>query len=77
VILASRRPEGLSLHNVLEAQVLAVDPAGHPALRLVHLAVGETRLLSLVTVDAVNSLRLGTGVPILALVKAVAVDAFA
>lgn len=77
VILASRRPEGLSLHNVLEARVLAVGSAGHEALRLVHLAVGDTRLLSLVTADAVNGLGLAAGVPVLALVKAVAVDAFA
>jgi molybdate transport system ATP-binding protein len=77
VILASRRPEGLSLHNVLEARVLAVEPAAHPGLRLVHLQVGESRLLSLVTADAVRSLGLVPGTPILALVKAVAVEAFA
>jgi molybdate transport system ATP-binding protein len=77
VILASRRPEGLSLHNVLEARVLAVESGGHEALRLIHLAVGDARLLSLVTADAVRSLGLGCGAPVLALVKAVAVEAFA
>lgn len=76
VILASRRPEGLSLHNVLEARVLSIEPASHPALRLVHLAVGSTRLLSLVTVDAVRSLALEPDAPVLALVKAVSVEAF-
>jgi len=77
VILASQRPEGLSLHNVIEARVLRVEPASHPALRLVHLAVGDTPLLSLVTVDAVQSLQLAADAPVLALVKAVSVEAFA
>jgi len=77
IILASRRPEGLSLHNVIEAEVVEVEAAPQPALRLVHLAVGETRLLSLVTADAARSLGLRPGTPVLALVKAVAVEAFA
>ncbi len=77
VILASRRPEGLSLHNVVEAEVLAIEPASHAALRLVHLRVGATRLLSLVTVDAARKLELAPGKPVLALVKAVAIEAFA
>jgi molybdopterin-binding protein len=77
VILASRRPEGLSLHNVIEAEVVDVEPAAHPALRLVHLRVGATHLLSLVTADAARKLCLAPGTPVLALVKAVAVEAFA
>jgi molybdate transport system ATP-binding protein len=77
IILASRRPEGLSLHNVIEAQVVAVEPAAHEALRLVHLQAGPTRFLSLVTVDAARKLALAPGAPVLALVKAVAVEAFA
>ena len=77
VILASRRPEGLSLHNVVEAEVVAVEPASHEALRLVHLSVGSTRLLSLVTADAAHKLALAPGRPVLALVKAVAIEAFA
>jgi molybdate transport system ATP-binding protein len=77
VILANRRPEGLSLHNMIDARVVRVEPASHPALRLVHLAVGSTPLLSLVTVDAVRSLELATDAPVLALVKAVSVEAFA
>lgn len=77
VILASRPPEGLSLHNVLQAKVLAVEPATQSALRLVHLEVGAMRLLSLVTADAARKLALAPGTPVLALVKAVAVEAFA
>jgi len=77
VILASQRPEGLSLHNVVEAEVVAVEPASHEALRLVHLSVGDIRLLSLVTVDAQRKLALAPGKPVLALIKAVAIEAFA
>ena len=77
VILANRRPEGLSLHNVLEARVIRVEAASHEALRLVHLQVGAIRLLSLVTADAARTLALAPGTPVLALIKAVAVEAFA
>jgi molybdate transport system ATP-binding protein len=77
VILASQWPEGLSLHNVVEAEVLAIEPATHPALRLVHLRVGATRVLSLVTADAERKLGLAPGKPVLALIKAVAIEAFA
>jgi molybdate transport system ATP-binding protein len=77
VILAGERPAGLSLHNVLEARVVAIEPASHPALRLVRLSIGDAPLLALVTADAVRSLALAPGQPVLALVKAVAVDAFA
>ena len=77
VILARHRPEGLSLHNVLEADVLAVQPAANDALRMVQLQAGTCRLLSLVTADAVRSLGLAPGVPVLALIKAVAVETFA
>jgi len=77
VILASQRPEGLSLHNVVEAVVVAIEPASHAALRLVHLSVGDIRLLSLVTADAQRKLALAPGKPVLALIKAVAIEAFA
>ncbi len=77
VILASRPPEGLSLHNVLQAKVVAVEAATLAALRLIHLEIGAIRLLSLVTSDAARKLALTPGTPVLALVKAVAVEAFA
>jgi molybdate transport system ATP-binding protein len=77
VILARQRPEGLSLHNMLHATVAMVEPAAQASLRLVHLEVGAVRLLSLVTADAARKLALARGTPVLALVKAVAVEAFA
>jgi molybdate transport system ATP-binding protein len=77
VMLASRRPEGLSVRNVIEARIHRIEPAAHPSMRLVHLQVDGATLLSLVTEDAVHALALAPDAPVLALVKAVSVDAFA
>jgi molybdate transport system ATP-binding protein len=78
IILASERPVGLSLHNVVEAQVQAVQPVPEaPGQRLVALLAGDVRLLALVTADAVRRLALEPGRPVLALIKAVSVDVFA
>jgi len=76
VVLAVRRPEGLSLHNAIAATVIEIQPAAHAALRIVRLGAGDARLLALVTADAVSNLRLETGRPVQALVKSVAIDAW-
>ena len=64
----------LSLHNLLPGRVRAVaaDPARRSAL--VEVAVGGGALLSRVTQDAVDRLALAPGVPVLALVKSVAIE---
>ncbi|MGH9158963.1 MAG: molybdenum ABC transporter ATP-binding protein, partial [Vicinamibacteraceae bacterium] len=74
VILAVRRPEGLSLHNILEGRVAAVaqDAEGH----LVQVVIGETRLLASVTRDAVNRLALAPGAPVYALIKSLSIDMY-
>ncbi len=77
VILATHRQQGLSLHNTLDARILGIDDAPQPGLRLVRLAVGRTRLLALITADAVSSLGLEVDVPVKALIKSVAVESFA
>lgn len=77
VILATRRQEGLSLHNMLDARVLGIDDAREPGLRLVRLAIGRTRILALITIDAVRSLGLERDAPVMALIKSVAVESFA
>jgi molybdate transport system ATP-binding protein len=76
VILATRRPMELSIHNVLSARVAGVEPALQPGSTLVRLAAGEMPLLAVVTADAVENLRLDAGAEVFALVKAVAIDAF-
>ena len=74
VILATRRPEEISLHNILTGAVFEIGPMSNRSLALVSVAVGATVLLSRVTLDAVSRLRLAPGVPVLALVKSVAVQ---
>jgi molybdate transport system ATP-binding protein len=76
VILATRQPEGLSVHNVIATRVLAVQPDAGRALCLVQLGVGASVLLSSVTQDAVNRLELVPGREILALIKSASVIAF-
>jgi molybdate transport system ATP-binding protein len=74
VALATQRPEGISLHNVLAGRVVDVGCLSNRSLALVSVAVGGTRLLARVTQDAVHQLRLAPGVPVLALLKSVSVQ---
>ena len=74
VILATRPPQGISLHNVLAGVVTDVhaDPAFDHVI--VRLAVGDIHLLAEVTRDAVATLGIAAGTPIHALVKSVSID---
>jgi len=74
VILATRPPEGLSLHNVLPGIVSAVhaDPAFDHVM--VRVAVGDVHLLAEITRDAVATLGIAGGTSIHALVKSVSID---
>jgi molybdate transport system ATP-binding protein len=74
VMLATARPEGLSVQNVLAATVAGVELGGPLEPVMVHLAIGALRLTAEVTRDAVVRLGLTTGRPVFALVKAVSVD---
>ncbi|MPZ19460.1 MAG: molybdenum ABC transporter ATP-binding protein [Luteitalea sp.] len=74
VILAVTRPEGLSLHNILEGRVAAV--AQDADEQLVQIAVGDGRLLAAVTRDAVNRLALAPGRPVYALIKSLSIDTY-
>ena len=73
VILATGKPEGLSLHNALPGTVSAIraDAAFHSVI--VQLSVGRALLLAEVTRDAVERLPIAVGRPIYALVKSVSV----
>jgi molybdate transport system ATP-binding protein len=74
VILASRAPEGLSLHNVLAGTVsnIHADPSADAVV--VQIAVGRLLLLAEVTRDAIDRLQLAPGVRVFALVKSVSID---
>jgi molybdate transport system ATP-binding protein len=74
VILASRLPDGLSVHNTLAGTVSAVhiDPSFDHVI--VQLAVGGVLLLAEVTSDAVTRLDIVPGRRLHALIKSVSVD---
>ena len=76
VILATRRPVELSIHNVLAARVAGVEPALQTGSALVRLVAGEMPLLAVVTADAVEKMRLGAGIEVFALIKAMSIDTF-
>ncbi len=69
VLLAIRAPEGLSVRNVLPGIISALTEEGRDAV-LVTVDMGDERLLSRVTREAVNDLKLRPGLPIWALIKA-------
>jgi molybdate transport system ATP-binding protein len=73
VILASRDPEGLSLHNVLKGTVSAIAPTPDNH-RLTQVDVGGTKLLAEITPDAVQRLQLQPGTGVFALIKSVSIE---
>ncbi len=77
VILATRAPDGLSLHNVLSGTVTAIhaDPAFDHVI--VQIGVGRLRLLAEVTGDAITRLDLSVGRVVHALIKSVSIDILA
>ena len=77
VILATREPEGLSLHNVLSGTVSAIhaDPAFDHVI--VQIAVGRVLLLAEVTRDAIGRLGIAVGAHVHALIKSVSIDLLA
>ena len=74
VILATREPEGLSLHNVLAGTVSALhaDPAFDHVI--VQVAVGRLLLLAEVTRDAIGRLSMAVGMRVHVLIKSVSID---
>ncbi len=74
VILAREAPAAISVHNIIAGRVRGIteDPARHAAL--VEIALPEGAFLARVTPDAVARLGLSAGVPVLALVKSVAIE---
>jgi molybdate transport system ATP-binding protein len=73
VAVALEAPRGISMHNILAAQLEAVVPAGE-AEAMLRLRVGSTVLLARVTRDSVGQLGLAPGMAVFALVKSIAFD---
>jgi molybdate transport system ATP-binding protein len=75
IVLASGRPEGLSLHNALPGTVSAVHADAASDHAIVQLTVGGVLLLAEVTQDAVSRLGIGVGRRLHALIKSVSIEA--
>ncbi len=74
IILATEPPRGISLHNIVEGHVRAISPGTTPHLAMVEITAAGATLLAGITQDAVARLSLAPGTPVLALIKAVAVE---
>jgi molybdate transport system ATP-binding protein len=73
VALATERPRGLSIRNVLEARILRID-ADEPINVDVLLEVDGQHLRSRITRDALEELALAPGQSVFALIKSVALE---
>jgi molybdate transport system ATP-binding protein len=73
VSVATERPRGLSIHNVLPCRLESVAEAG-PHEAFLRLSIGPTVLLARVTRDTPGRLGLAPGMALWALVKSVAFD---
>jgi molybdate transport system ATP-binding protein len=70
VILATQRPQGLSVRNVLTGTVVRIDEDG-PQTELVHVGINGAQIVSRITRAASRALELRTGSRVWVLVKAV------
>ena len=75
VILATERPRGISVRNVLSATLARVTPRSDRAVNVELALSGEHRLLATVTQEAARELALAPGLAVFALLKSVAIDA--
>lgn len=72
VSLAVRRPEGVSIQNVLSGHIEAVGDDTHPGLCIVRVRVGESALLARLTKRVVAELALTKDREVWVQVKSVA-----
>lgn len=69
VALALQRPTGLSVRNVIEGTLAALDPVPGTGFVVASVDIGGALLKSQVTRDAVHELALESGTPVFALLK--------
>ena len=77
IVLATRAPMGLSLHNVLAGVVTAVHAVTAFETVVVQVTVGGVVLLAEVTRDAVDRLEIDVGQHLHALIKSVSIELMA
>lgn len=73
VTLATLRPQGLSIRNILEGRVSAIEDRGG-AIVEVRVQLAGRELLSRISRQALDEMKLETGQPVFALIKAIAFD---
>jgi len=73
VSLATRRPEQISILNVLLGRVVAIDEETGPVVD-VRIAIGSALLTARITRHSLHELRVHAGLDVYALVKAVSFD---
>ncbi len=73
VALAIRKPEGISIRNVLEGRVSTVADSGG-AIVEVSVRLGETEIPARISRQAMTELALTPGLPVFVLIKAIAFD---
>jgi molybdate transport system ATP-binding protein len=74
VILASKPPAFISLHNIVPGSVRRIADDGTRRSVLVEIALPNGSLVSRVTSDAIARLALAPGEPVLALVKSTSIE---
>ena len=74
VALATRRPEGLSIRNILPGHVAEIAVAPDTAFAEVIVDIGGGRLRARITREALADLGLAVGTPVFALVKSISFD---
>ena len=69
VAIATRRPDGISIQNMIAAEVTAINDTKRLAFQTVSLNIAGQLLMATVTRKAVQDLALAPGQPVFALVK--------
>ena len=73
VMVATKRPEGLSALNLLEGRIAAVEPDGEGMVRI-RIRCGEDMVLARITALSVERLELQLDMPVFAVIKTVALE---
>jgi molybdate transport system ATP-binding protein len=73
VALATQRPHGISIRNVLAGKVAAIDDR-HGAIVEIRVDIGECELIARISRQAMDEMGVHLGQSIFALVKAIAFD---
>jgi molybdate transport system ATP-binding protein len=74
VVLATEAPRNISANNVVHGITRTIHETPDHKMALVEISVGETLLLSQLTPDAVDQIKIEPGSPVFALFKSIAVQ---